>query len=105
MDAVLPMGVSSACAIFESFSTALEWVAKSKLGGATVIKDFLFLAHFRTKCERDVQALVNLCFKLGVPLVPGKQWPQRATSPSLTLYYIQCLWKLDCWRNFRGNRK
>ena len=32
MDAVLPMGCSSSFSIFEAFSSALEWVAKTKLG-------------------------------------------------------------------------
>ena len=75
MDAVLPMGVSSACAIFESFSTALEWIAKSKLGATAivhVIDDFLFIANSRAKCGQDLQAFVNLCLELGVPLAPGK---------------------------------
>ena len=75
MDAVLPMGVSSACAIFESFSTALEWIATSKLGATAivhVIDDFLFIAHSRANCGQDLQAFVNLCLELGVPLAPGK---------------------------------
>ena len=75
MDAVLSLGVSSACAIFESFSTALEWIAKSKLGATAidhVIDDFLFIAHSRAKCGQDLQAFVNLCLELGVPLAPGK---------------------------------
>ena len=75
MDAVLPMGVSSACAIFESFSTALEWIARSKLGATAlvhVIDDFLFIANSRAKCGQDLQAFVNLCLELGVPLAPGK---------------------------------
>ncbi len=37
MDAVLPMGCSSSCAIFESFSTALEWIAMNTLGATKVI--------------------------------------------------------------------
>ena len=45
MDAVLPMGCSSSCSIFEAFSSALEWVAMNKLGVTKVvhiIDDFLF---------------------------------------------------------------
>ena len=70
MDAVLLMGVSSACAIFESFSTSLEWIAKSKLGATAivhVIDDFLFIANSRAKCGQDLQAFVNLCLERGVP--------------------------------------
>ena len=75
MDAVLLMGVYSTCATFESFSTTLEWVAKSKLGASAVvhvIDDFLFLAHSRVKCKQDLQAFVNLCFELEGPLAPWK---------------------------------
>ena len=35
-DKCLPMGTSSSCKIWESFSTALEWIAKSK--GSTIRK-------------------------------------------------------------------
>ena len=31
MDAVLPMGCSSSCAIFEAFSSSLHWIAENKL--------------------------------------------------------------------------
>ena len=51
MDAVLPMGVSNACAIFQSFST------KSKLGATAivhVIDDFLFIAHSHAKYGQDL---------------------------------------------------
>ena len=86
MDAVLPLGVSNACAIFESFSTALEWIAKSKLGATAivhVIDDFLFIAHSRAKCRQDLQAFVNLCLELGVPLAPGK-----TTTPTRVITFL-----------------
>lgn len=44
-DRSLPMGSSSSCKIFESFSTALEWIATNKFGCGVVIHildDFLF---------------------------------------------------------------
>ena len=37
MDAVFPMGCPSSCAIFEEFSTVLEWIAKTKLGITEVV--------------------------------------------------------------------
>ena len=61
MDAVFPMGC---CAIFECFSTALEWAAKVKLGVTGmvhVIDDFLLLAHSVEKCNHDLIAFVALC--------------------------------------------
>ena len=41
------MGCSSSCNIFETFSTALEWIAMNKLNASAVIHildDFLFIA-------------------------------------------------------------
>ena len=75
MDAVLPMGCSSSCAIFESFSTALEWAAKHKLRATEVvhvIDDFLLLAHSLDKCKDDLAAFIDLCKQIGVPLAPDK---------------------------------
>ena len=75
MDAVLSMGCASSCSIFESFSTALEWIARHKLGATAVvhvIDDFLFLADTYAKCELDLQNFINLCKEIGVPLAPDK---------------------------------
>lgn len=44
-DRCLPMGASSSCAIFDHFSTSLEWICKSRLGIPYVLHildDFLF---------------------------------------------------------------
>lgn len=68
MDAVLPMGCSSSCAIFECFSTALEWVAKVKLGVTEmvhIIDDFLILSHSEEKCHHDLLAFLNFASDLG----------------------------------------
>ena len=46
-DRCLPMGCSSSCAIFETFSTALEWLSLQKLRASAVLHildDFLFVA-------------------------------------------------------------
>ena len=75
MDAVLPKGCSSSCAIFEYFNSALEWVVKHKLEASEVvhvIDDFLFVAHSAGKCEHDLMAFIDLCNQLGVQLAPGK---------------------------------
>ena len=37
MDAVLPMGCSSSCAIFEAFSDALHWIAQCQLSVSDVV--------------------------------------------------------------------
>ena len=86
MDAVLPMGCSSSCAIFESFSTALEWIAMRTLGATKVIHvldDFLILAESQDKCDTDLQAFITMCSQLGVPLAPSK-----TVGPCTTLQFL-----------------
>ena len=86
MDAVLPMGCSSSCSIFEAFSTALEWIAMNKLGITKVvhiIDDFLFLAPSHAKCLHDMKAFMRLCEQLGVPLAPDK-----TVGPTTALQFL-----------------
>lgn len=86
MDAVLPMGCASSCSIFESFSTALEWVARSKLnvsGMVHYIDDFLFLADSSEKCAADMNAFFSLCRQMGVPLAQEKTQGPATTLPFL----------------------
>ena len=86
MDAVLPMGCSSSCSIFEAFSTALEWIAMNKLGVTKVlhiIDDFLFLATSHAKCLHDMKAFMTFCEQLGVPLAPDK-----TVGPTTALQFL-----------------
>ena len=86
MDAVLPMGCSSSCSIFETFSSALEWVAKQKLGVTGmvhVVDDFLILSESFDKCASDMDAFISLCGKLGVPLAHSKTQGPSTTLPFL----------------------
>ena len=75
MDAVLPMGCSSSCAIFEAFSSSLHWIAENKLGISAMVHyldDFLILAESKSKCTDDLQAFTEMCADIGVPLAPDK---------------------------------
>ena len=86
MDAILPMGCSNSCSIFETFSSALEWVAKQKLGVSGmvhVVDDFLILSESFDKCASDMDAFIRLCGKLGVPLAHGKTQGPSTTLPFL----------------------
>ena len=86
MDAVLPMGCSSSCAIFEEFSTALHWIAKAKLGVTEivhVIDDFLILACSPKKCTHDLEAFSDMCEQLGVPLAP-----EKTVGPSTEIIFL-----------------
>ena len=74
-DRCLPMGCSSSCAIFEAFSTALEWLALHRLGASGVLHildDFLFIAESEEKCQADLNSFLNLCEYLGVPIAEEK---------------------------------
>lgn len=74
-DHCLGMELSSSCAIFESFSTALEWLSINHLGACAVVHildDFLFIAKSKEKCVGDLQNFIRMCNHLGVPLAPEK---------------------------------
>ena len=74
-DRALAMGLSSSCAIFESFSTALEWVSLNLFDASAVLHildDFLFIAKTKEQCTRDLQNFILMCDYLGVPLAPEK---------------------------------
>lgn len=74
-DRCLAMGLSSSCAIFESFSTALEWLSINHLGACAVVHildDFLFIAKSKEKCVGDLQNFITMCNHRGVPLAPEK---------------------------------
>jgi len=75
MDAVLPMGASSSCAIFDTFSSCLEWVAINKLGVTSmlhVLDDFLIMAVGEDRCRRDLDVFIKFCSEVGVPIAAEK---------------------------------
>ena len=74
-DTLLPMGCSSSCNIVETFSTALEWIAKNKLHASAVIHildDFLFLGPSEDKYRIELKNFLNLCHQIGVPIADEK---------------------------------
>ena len=74
-DRCLVMGCSSSCAIFESLSTALEWIAIYRLGASNVLHildDFLFIADTKEKCQLDLTNFLGICQFLGVPIAEEK---------------------------------
>ena len=72
---VMPMGGSSSCQTFESFSTSLEWIAKNKLNIPNVLHildDFLFIVKAKSKCQKAVDDFSEFCHISGIPLVLAK---------------------------------
>lgn len=84
-DRCLPMGCSSSCAIFEAFSTALEWLSVNNLGASGVVHildDFLFIADKEDKCQADLDNFLRLCAFVGVPIAG-----EKTESPNTVLQF------------------
>lgn len=83
-DKTLPMGCRSSCAIFETLSTAMEWVAIKKLGIEAVshiLDDFLLISRTKERGETARKKFESLCQGLGVPLAPDKtEGPTKCLS-------------------------
>lgn len=74
-DKSLPMGLSLSCNIFETFSSALQWIAEVKLGVsgcAHILDDFLFIAPSYYKTMSDLSTFLKLTNELGVPIKSDK---------------------------------
>jgi hypothetical protein len=75
-DKCLPMGCASSCAIFEKFSTALEWIgrAKGKIPHIVhILDDFLFLGPPDADvCNQSLKVFQLICKATGVGLKTEK---------------------------------
>lgn len=70
-DSTLPMGCSSSCAIFEEFSSALQWAAKDKMGiqyMIHILDDFLIVNHTLQDCQTDLNTFLQMCANINVPM-------------------------------------
>ena len=84
-DRRLLMGCSSSCAIFEAFSTALEWLVMNRLGTSAVLHildDFLFVAESQDKCHADLTNFLSMCEHIGVPIAQ-----EKTVGPDTTLRF------------------
>ena len=85
-DCCLPMGASSSCAIFEKFSTSLEWMISQQLKTVKVVHvldDFLFIGPSYQSCLHALKLFKSLCVQLGVPLAPDK-----TVGPTMILPFL-----------------
>ena len=74
-DRMLAMGLGVSCQIFEKFSSALQWIAQSKLGVQNmlhILDDFLIIAPTQAACAAQLKAFQDMCADVGVPLAPDK---------------------------------
>ena len=74
-DTTLHMGCSMSCAIFESFSTAVQWIANNKLGiprMVHVLDDFLIIASLAGEVSTQLLRFLDFCEECGIPISPEK---------------------------------
>ena len=75
-DKCLPMGCRSSCAIFESFSTALQWVALNKLhipAISHILDDFIFVGPANSSiAENALETFCLLCRQCNIPIKESK---------------------------------
>lgn len=71
-DKTLPFGLSYACNLFEKFSTALQWILKSKFSVSYcvhILDDFLFLGPPQSsECYSALLAFHGLAKDIGLPI-------------------------------------
>ena len=70
-----PMGAGSSCAIFERFSTALQFIAETQLKFHRclhVLDDFLFIAQGEDRCAGDLNTFLTFCKSTSVPIAEDK---------------------------------
>ena len=82
VDRCLPMGARSSCAIFERFSSAVEWIMKNKLGIKNVVHildDYLILNKFKNSCSQQLSKFLEFCKELGIPIAVDKTFKPSTT--------------------------
>lgn len=84
-DRCMPMGCSSSCKTFETFSTAVEWIARQKLNIDKIIHlldDFLIISSTKAHCQAQLELFLCLCDHLGIPMAP-----EKTCGPATTLSF------------------
>ena len=71
----MAMGCSSEPKTFETFSTAVEWIAQTKFHLAYImhlVDDFQIIAPTHHLCHTQLQLFLDLCHYLGIPIARDK---------------------------------
>ena len=86
VDTNLPMGLKSSCNFFETFSSAIELVARRQLHITHILHmldDFMILSSSEVMCQEQLNSFLDLCRRLGVPMSKEKTF-----NPSTTLTFL-----------------
>ena len=83
-DKCLPMGCSTSCTIFESFSCAIQWVLTKKLGVqhmSHILDDFMFVGPANSLlCQKYLNTFLALAERVGIPIKASKTCPPSTTA-------------------------
>ena len=73
-DLTLPMGCSASCQLFERVSTAVQWIANTKLKCNMVhyLDDFFLASIFEDMGKRQLELFLHMCQDIGLPMAPEK---------------------------------
>lgn len=85
-DKCLPMGCSSACQIFNRFSSSIAFLVAAKFPGGHVLHvldDFLFIAPSEHLCQLMLREFLAICMFVGIPVAKDKTEP-----PSTALTFL-----------------
>ncbi len=89
VDKALPMGASCSPALFETFSTFLEWAARSAAASDNIVHfadDYLLAGRdddSNMSCARLVRVFEQVCEHLGVPLAE-----EKSIAPTTKIVYL-----------------
>ena len=70
LDKCLPFGASISCKIFQDFSDCLAHLQRYRTGKIPInyLDDFFFTAILKSLCNMQVNAFINICNEIGMPV-------------------------------------
>ena len=71
----LPMGCSTSCQTFESFSQAVQWICVHKakiLHISHIIDDFIFFGKTISRCQLYLDRFFEICRMINIPIKHSK---------------------------------
>ncbi len=73
-DRVLPQGMGTSCSIYESFSTALEWIIRNKfeIRCHHTLEDFIIFEKSYVQCKIALESVLDFFRTVGIPIEPSK---------------------------------
>ena len=91
-DTCLPMGLKSSCTIFETFSSAIEMVARKRLNVSHIVHlldDFMIFAQSTAHRRQLMSSFLAMCRDLGIPMSK-----ENTFLPATTMTFLGI--ELDC---------